>query len=112
MLPSEVSTTIGARNSALLRRSRIVLLALCDVVIWYSVHCDRCGLLIVTSRLSVRAARAEAQLNYGANHGPDGDKCLACRKFEISRQTDEMLARKSSATHSVSGAPPKSDHWR
>lgn len=63
------------------------------MVIEYAVYCDRCGLPICVSRMSIRAARAYGSLNCGANHGPDGDTCLACRKAEIRRQTDEMLGR-------------------
>src|SRR5207253_2519364 len=61
-------------------RSRIVPLGLCGDVIVYSVHCDDCGAFIGSSESSVRAARAEAQMKQGANHGPKGDSCLACRK--------------------------------
>ena len=81
--------------------SRLVPLSLCGLVIWYSVHCHVCGLLITTSRLSVRAARADAQLNCSANQGPHGDKCVACRKAETRRQTEEMLARGPIASHSA-----------
>lgn len=70
-------------------------------MIVYSVHCDDCGAFIASSRLSVRGARAEAQIKCGANKGPNCDRCMACRKAEIRRQTDEMLERGTPRSHST-----------
>lgn len=88
------------------------LLALRDrlpAVIWYSVHCDTCGELITTSRASIRAAPAHAQMNCGASHASDGNMCLACRKAETRTQTEEMLTRKGTPTHSVSASMPNAN---
>jgi len=61
----------------------------CRVAVQYTIICDGCGRFIASGRSSVRGARAEAQMNRGANHGPDGDQCFRCRKrriAEISKQ--------------------------
>ena len=63
------------------------------MVVEYAIYCDTCGLPICVNRMSIRAARAYGSLYCGANHGPDGDTCLACRKAMIRKETDEMLAR-------------------
>lgn len=60
----------------------------------YVLYCDGCGERIASSRLSVRAARAHAQLNHGANKGPDGDRCASCRLERGKAQLDELAALK------------------
>lgn len=75
-------------------------------MIEYGLYCDRCGLLICVSRLSARAARADAQLSFGTNHGPDGDKCAACRKFELRQETERMFASGPTRPHSAGPGPP------
>ena len=78
------------------------------MVVEYDIYCDTCGLLICVSRASVRAARAYGSLSCGANHGPDGDTCLACRKAKTRRQTEEMLAREPQFNPSTWPGPPTS----
>jgi hypothetical protein len=60
------------------------------MAVQYTIICDGCGRFIASSRSSVRAARAEAQMNRGANHGPDGDRCVDCRKREIAELSARM----------------------
>jgi hypothetical protein len=69
------------------------------VAVQFTITCDGCGRFIASSRMSVRAARAEAQLNRGANHGPDGDRCLACRKKKIAELNAQMTDRAFRPTH-------------
>jgi hypothetical protein len=71
----------------------------------YAVRCDGCGRLIATSRLSARAARAEAVIRKG-NHGPDGDYCEGCRKKRVTALSREGLSAAITGAHSI-GVPHK-----
>jgi len=44
---------------------------------------------MASSRLSVRAARAEGALNHGANHGPQGDHCFECREEQTKLSAED-----------------------
>lgn len=46
----------------------------------YTIYCDDCGCIIHASKRSVRAARAEAQLQCGAVSSGGLDHCADCRK--------------------------------
>jgi hypothetical protein len=48
------------------------------MAIEFTLHCDGCEAIICTSTLSVRDARARAQLEHRAYCG-QGDWCRACR---------------------------------
>ncbi|HVI05896.1 MAG TPA: hypothetical protein VM711_07375 [Sphingomicrobium sp.] len=69
-------------------------------MIEYRVLCDDCGAVLAASSVSVRAARAEAQLNRGANKGPDGDHCAECRK-KSTTLTPEQREKAAAAAHST-----------
>lgn len=76
-------------------------------MILYLVHCDGCGAFIASSEPSARAARADASMKHGANHGPDGDHCFTCRKARTKR-TVEDYARAAGAAHGVGAAGQQS----
>lgn len=72
-------------------------------MIEYRVIGDGCGTLIASSTIGVRAARTEAQMNYGANKGLDGDHCIDCRKNPSTLSQEDMAraaARRHSTVHS------------
>lgn len=49
----------------------------------YVLRCDGCGTSIVESRVSLRDARARAQLNCGAVSSGGKDWCAACRQQRL-----------------------------
>jgi hypothetical protein len=73
------------------------------VAVQYTIICDGCGRFVASSRSSVRAARAEAQMNRGANHGPDGDQCVSCRKKRLAELSDRAKSGGRGAAHSIPG---------
>jgi hypothetical protein len=71
----------------------------------YAIRCDGCGRLISSSRSSIRAARAEASLKKGANHGPDGDFCGGCRTKRIAELNRRARESGPAVSHSIGPAP-------
>lgn len=76
------------------------------MTIEYAVRCDGCGRILATSRLSARAARAEAVMKRQANHGPDGDHCVDCRKKQTKVLSEEARALAASRAHSIGVRKP------
>jgi len=73
------------------------------VAVQFTIICDGCGRFIGSSRSSIRAARAEAQMNRGANHGPDGDQCVDCRRKRIAEFSERATSRAHGVSRSVAG---------
>jgi hypothetical protein len=75
------------------------------MAVTFIIRCDDCGAEVGRSSASVRAARADAALNHGANHSPAGDRCRACRIAATTLTADDH-ARASERRHSASAGPP------
>lgn len=71
------------------------------MTIEYMVRCDGCGRVIAGSKSSARAARAEAQLNRGANSSAGQDWCLSCRTKRNRALDQAAIDRARSRSHSI-----------
>jgi hypothetical protein len=74
----------------------------------YVIRCDGCGRLIASGRVSARAARAQAQLERGANSAGGEDWCSRCRKRRLAKLDEQAKAKAAAAAHSIQGpwSPP------